>query len=92
MFRSTGTANIRRLNHAGCTSTCDIYTSERSKVERSVSSSAGAALKGCGMAFLEVELAGLTARCWDFGGIIKDYEIAETMTGFKGSIGRYWMW
>jgi hypothetical protein len=24
--------------------------------------------------------------------LLKDYEIAETMTGFKGSIGRYWMW
>ena len=65
-----------------------MYTSERSKVERRVSSSAGAAVKGCGMAFLEVELAGLTTRCLDFGGIIKDYEIAETMTGFNGSIGR----
>lgn len=72
MFRRTGTANIRRLNHAGCTSTCDMYTSERSKVERRVSSSAGAAVKGCGMAFLELELAGLTARCLDFGGIMID--------------------
>lgn len=91
VLRRTGTPNIRRLNQAGCTSTCAMYTSERSKVDRSVSSSAGAAVKGCGMAFLDFVPAGLTARCLVLGGMAKATKLRKLRRGLEEALAEITM-